>query len=207
MTITTTTTSTTGGADAGGRSDRDADTDSYLGMAVFLGAWVMTFAALFFAYSVVRSQAPSWPPPGTPALPRGLPGLNTLVLIASGLALRRSGVALRARGGPPALRPLLVAGVLGLAFLAGQIALWRAMSARGLTPGSGIYGSVFFALTGFHALHVLCGVVALAALAVAIARGPAPRAAARARALRATRLYWDFVAAVWVLMYLSIYVF
>lgn len=198
---------TTGTTAATGRAERDADTNSYLGMIIFLGAWVMMFAALFLAYGVVRAQAVSWPPPSTARLPRGWPGLNTLVLIASGLLLRRAGAALRARGGRAALRPLVAALALGAAFLGGQVVIWRAMTARGLTPGSGIYGSVFFALTGFHALHVLSGLVALAALAIGIACNPARRAAARARAVRVTALYWDFIAVVWVLMYLSIYVF
>src|SRR5688572_24518481 len=54
-----------------------------LGMVIFLASWAMMFAALFFAYAVVRSRALSWPPPGIPALPVALPALNTLVLLAS----------------------------------------------------------------------------------------------------------------------------
>jgi len=189
----------------GARTDRQADTDSYLGMIIFIGAWVMMFAALFFAYGVVRLQAPSWPPPAEAPLPRGLPGLNTLVLLASSLSLRAAMSSLRAGRDRAALRRLGGTLALGALFLCGQIAIWRAMSARGLTPASGIYGSVFFALTGFHALHVLCGLVALALLAAGIARAPARRPAARARAVRVTALFWDFIAIVWVAMFVAVY--
>jgi cytochrome c oxidase subunit 3 len=189
-----------------------AETDAYIGMIVFLGAWVMTFAALFFAYGVLRAQAVSWPPPTERRLPRGLPGLNTLVLIASSLWLRRGLAAARRasddsdgdrdRQSATSGHALLGAMALGAIFLTAQIGIWRAMMARGLAPASGIYGSVFFALTGFHALHVLCGLVALAVIGLGRARDRP----ARARALRVTALFWDFVTVIWVLMYLAIYV-
>ena len=99
---------------------------------------------------------------------------------------------------------LLASILLGVAFLGTQIALWQVMRARGLLPSSGVYGSVFFALTGFHALHVLGGLGALAWLALRDRRrlraGAAPLRAARLAAL-----YWDFIAVVWLLMYLAIF--
>ena len=91
----------------------------------------------------------------------------------------------RARGDPRALLPATVAAaLLGVGFLGAQLAIWRAMLARGLFPSSGVYGSVFYALTGFHALHVAGGVVALAAAGDPRARGTPrrPNAAARAAA-------------------------
>jgi cytochrome c oxidase subunit 3 len=195
--------------DGGGGMERDraaATIDALVGMTIFLGAWVMLFAALFLAYAVVRAQANEWPPFGAPRLPRAAPALNTLLLLASGLALHR-GVARARVGRRRALLPALaVTMILGAGFLAGQIALWRAMSARGLLPSSGVYGSVFFALTGFHALHVLGGLVVLAVLTLGAVR--ARRAGAQPddwRPARLTALYWDFVAAIWILMYLAIY--
>ena len=173
-------------------------------MTILLGAWVMLFAALFLAYGVLRVQANEWPPFGAPRLPRAAPAFGTLLLLASSLALRR-GLAFVRRGHRRALAPaLLTAALLGVGFLAAQIAVGRAVLASGLLPSSGAYGSVFFAFTAFHALHVLGGVIALGALAIRARRaarvGRAPVCAARL-----TALYWDFVGAVWVLMYLTIY--
>jgi len=179
--------------------------DSLVGMAIFLAAWAMLFAAMFLAYGVLRVQAAEWPPFGAPRLPRAAPALNTLLLIASGLTLRR-GLA-RARRRPDARlpRPALLASILlGVAFLGAQIALWQVMRARGLLPSSGVYGSVFFALTGFHALHVLGGLGALAWLALRDRRGRRA-GAAPLRAARLAALYWDFIAVVWLLMYLAIF--
>ena len=191
-------------AATGARSAAARDVDAAVGMTILLGAWVMLFAALFLAYGVVRVQANEWPPYGAPRLPLAVPGLNTLLLLASSAVLRR-GLARARRGEPGALLPAtVVAPLLGLAFLGAQIAIWRSMLARGLFPSSGVYGSVFYALTGFHALHVAGGVVALALLAAQTARARR-RHRTLTRALRLTALYWDFVAIVWVAMYLAVY--
>jgi cytochrome c oxidase subunit 3 len=191
------------GAD-GTRSAAARDVDATVGMTILLGAWVMLFAALFLAYGVVRVQANEWPPFGAPRLPLLVPGFNTLLLLASSVVVRR-GLARARRGDTGALLPAtVVATLLGLAFIGAQIASWRSMLVRGLFPSSGVYGSVFYALTGFHALHVAGGVVALALLAVHIARGRQTNRSP-VRALRLTALYWDFVAIVWVAMYVTVY--
>ena len=191
-------------AAAGTRSAAARDVDATIGMTILLGAWVMLFAALFLAYGVVRVQANEWPPFGAPRLPLLVPGFNTLLLLASSVALRR-GLARARRGDAGTLLPAtVVATLLGLAFIGAQIASWRSMLVRGLLPSSGVYGSVFYALTGFHALHVAGGVVALALLAVHTARGR-HRERTPVRALRLTALYWDFVAVVWVAMYVTVY--
>jgi mono/diheme cytochrome c family protein len=73
-----------GGADAGADdATRDAATRS-IGVAVALGVVTMTFAALLLAYAIVRVQAPAWPPPGEPGLPRVWPWLLSATLAALG---------------------------------------------------------------------------------------------------------------------------
>jgi cytochrome c oxidase subunit 3 len=163
-----------------------------IGMAIFLGAVAMLFAALFFAYAVMRAQAPAWPPAGQAPLPLGALGLNTLGLAAASLALRAARAVARRGDEARARRHAWAALALGAAFLAAQVRIWRSLVLAGSGPASGIYGSVFFAISGFHALHVAGGLVALGLVA---ARG------ATARRLGACALYWDFVLAVWVLFY------
>jgi cytochrome c oxidase subunit 3 len=150
--------------------------DGLVGLAIFLGATTMLFAALLLAYAVLRAQAVSWPPPGTPPFPKLGAGAVGLLLVAATLALR-------------AARPRLAL-AWGAAFLAGQVALWRHLVAAHLGPGAGPVGDVFFALTGFHALHVAAGLVVLAG--------------ARARRPRLVTLYWDFVLAVWLVIYAAV---
>jgi cytochrome c oxidase subunit III len=179
------------GVEAGGASRR-ADATTTVGMVIFLGTLAMLFAALFFAYAVMRAQAPAWPPAGLPALPRGALTANTLVLVAASLALRAARAAARRGDVVPARGRAVVALALGVAFLLAQVVVWRGLVLAGGGPASGIYGSVFFAISGLHALHVVGGVVALALVS---------RGGLTARRLGLCALYWDFVLVVWLLFF------
>ena len=157
------------------------EADAAVGLLVFLGATAMLFAALLLAYAVLRAQAPQWPPPGTPPLPRGLAGANTLLLAAASAVLwraRRSGL----RGARA------TAAALGAGFLVGQILLWRHLAAVGLGARGQLPGQVFLALSALHAVHVAAGLLVLA----------------WSRRLRLVSLYWDFVLAVWVVLYVAV---
>ena len=165
---------------------RRRELNGAVGLVVFLGTLAMLFAAMLFAYAVVRLQAPSWPPPGTPAFPQGGAAANGLLLLATSLALR---AAARRRGWA------VGALALGTGFLVAQIVLWRQLVAARLGPGAGALGDVFFALSALHAAHVLGGVVALV---TSLFRG-APR-----RRLRLTTIYWDFLLVVWLIIYVAV---
>lgn len=175
-----------------------------VGMAIFLGSWAMLFAGLFFAYALVRARAPVWPPLEAPPLPRLLPGLNTLAIAASSAAVVRAVRARelgRTRG---ASRSLAAAALLGAVFLSLQVLVWIGLWRDGLVPSSGPYGSVFYAFTVFHALHVLVGLVALVWLAASVRA----RTAAAAKASTDVRLwgwYWHFVGGLWALLYAAVY--
>jgi cytochrome c oxidase subunit 3 len=180
------------------------DVTSYVGMIIFLGGWAMMFAALFFAYAIVRYKQVEWPPAGENALPLVVPAINTALLVASSAALM---LALRAvRGARPAGLKLwlCVSFVLACGFLASQIVVWRGLWLDGLKPSSGIYGSVFYGLTWFHALHVIVGLVGLLTL---LPRAFAGRfSVGNHTAVRIWSMYWHFVDVVWVLMFMTIYV-
>ncbi len=157
-------------------TSRRREIDAQVGLLIFLGATAMLFAALLLAYAIVRSEAPSWPPTGAPPFPRGAAAANTLALVAASLALRRG------RAG--------AAFAFGTAFLAAQALLWRHLVAIHLGPAAGALGEVFFALSALHALHVLGGLLALALTG--------------ARRLRLLTIYWDFVLAVWIVVYVAV---
>jgi cytochrome c oxidase subunit 3 len=195
---------------------RRGDATAAVGMTIFLGATAMLFAALFFAYAVMRAQAPAWPPVGQAPLPRGALGVNTLVLLAATLALHAARAATRRDDrGATARRTAWGALALGAGFLAAQVGVWRALVHAGAGPASGIYGSVFFAISGFHALHVVGGLVALAFVVGAhrSISDATPDATSdttlgtttdpTARRLGLVALYWDFVLVVWLRFYLG----
>jgi heme/copper-type cytochrome/quinol oxidase subunit 3 len=182
---------------------REDDT-AWLGMVIFLGSWAMMFGSLFFAYGVLRLRQPGWPPPETPPLPRLLPAVNTLVLAFNALALQRSLNAARRGQKTDSVRSLVAGLVLGVVFVVLQVILWKTLFTSGLTLEDGSLAAVVYGLTGFHALHVLGGLVGLGLLLPAMLSGRLN--AARNNRLRLWVMYWHFVGVVWLTMYLLIFV-
>jgi cytochrome c oxidase subunit 3 len=180
------------------RRPRGAERTAHVGMAVFLGSWAMLFVGLFFAYAFVRAGAPAWPPLDAPALPRLVPGLNTLVIAASSAFVAGAVRAQELGRARSARLGLAAAAALGAVFLALQLLVWTDLWRRGLVPSGGPYPSVFYAFTAFHALHVAVGLAALAWLAAAAT------AASRTR-VRLWGWYWHFVGVVWAALYATVY--
>jgi cytochrome c oxidase subunit III len=189
------------GLDERRRRVRGPDRTAHVGMAIFLGSWAMLFAGLFFAYAFVRARAPAWPPLDAPPLPRLVPGLNTLAIAASSLAVARA-VRQRELGRPPAAARWLAGAVaLGAAFLGLQLLVWSELWRAGLVPSGGPFASVFYAFTAFHALHVLVGLGGLGAMAPRLRS----RAGAGATDVRLWGWYWHFVGLVWLALYAALY--
>jgi cytochrome c oxidase subunit 3 len=179
------------------------DFTASLGMIIFLGSWAMMFGALFFAYAFVRSRSVAWPPPGAPPLPVALPAVNTAVLLASSFTFAR-GLRELGRGRRRGLTLWVGATLLlGVVFLALQFLVWQAVGRAGLSLSSGTYGSIFYALTTFHALHVVVG---LAILLWVLFRSLAGKYTEHNYVnVRLCAMFWHFVDVVWVLMFLSLY--
>lgn len=172
-------------------------------MLFFLAGESMFFASLVSAFFVLRLGAPVWPPPLQPRLPVVVTGLNTLVLLASSVAMV---AALRAIGRDDAralVERLAVAASLGCLFLAVQGYEWVRLISYGLTVTSGAYGATFYTLIGIHAAHVVGALVWLTVTLVFAARGRF--ADGRTTRLRACATYWHFVVGLWPILYVSVY--
>jgi heme/copper-type cytochrome/quinol oxidase subunit 3 len=183
---------------------RRTDTTSYVGMVIFLGTWAMMFAGLFFAYADVRWKAPIWPPPGEPRAPLGLPALNTFLIALSSLTLARGLSAVRGAQTFALKRWIGLTMLLGATFLALQSVVWVQLWQSGLRPSNGIYGSVFYALTCFHALHVVVGLLGLALLLPGAIAGR--YTVQRHARVRLWAMFWHFVDAIWLVMFVTVYV-
>jgi heme/copper-type cytochrome/quinol oxidase subunit 3 len=186
--------------------ERSKELTAAVGMTMALGAWTMMFMSLLFVYFGLRSQALSWPPPGLPPMPLGLPSINTLVMIGSSLTLTRALTLLRKGAFDDAKRWMALTFVLGLSFVLLQVVLWHGMWTAGITVRTGSYGAVFYGLTVLHAIHVAAGLVVLGYLvALALRRSAAMRE--RVTTLRMCGMFWHFVDAVWLVMFVSLFLF
>jgi cytochrome c oxidase subunit 3 len=174
-----------------------------LAMLFLICGEIMFFGGLVSAFLVLRVTAALWPPPLQPRLPVGVTGVNTLVLLASSIAMVAASRALGRDDTRGLVRRLLVAAGLGTAFLLVQGYEWVRLVGFGLTVSSGAYGGTFYTLIGTHAAHVLAAVVWVGVTVVLAARGRF--ADGRTAPLRACAIYWHFVVALWPILYVTVY--
>jgi cytochrome c oxidase subunit 3 len=170
------------------------------GLATFLVADGMTFAGFFAAYLTFRAVNPL-PEGSTYELELLLPSINTVLLLVSSFTFHRAGKECRANRLSAARNWLLLTGALGLAFLAGQMVEYFTLP-FGLTDN--LFASTFYALTGFHGLHVTLGAICIAIVALQTRPGGAI-SAQNHFGLEAAELYWHFVDGIWVVLYGIIY--
>jgi cytochrome c oxidase subunit 3 len=137
-----------------------------------------------------------------PAL--GVPLINTTMLLTSGVTLTIAHHALRAKNRAMLNLFLALTFLLGFAFVALQAREYHeAYTEMGLTLGTGIYGSTFFMLTGFHGFHVTVGAIMLFVIWLRSLKGHfTPE---RHFAFEGVAWYWHFVDVVWLGLYIFVY--
>jgi cytochrome c oxidase subunit 3 len=224
------------GESIAGTYNKQVDTSFRMGMMWFIFSEVMFFAAFFGALFYARNlavpwiggegdgaltnfflwkgYAPAWPTNGPAAIGGhfdpmpawGVPLLNTLILLSSGVTITIAHHALRAGNRKQLLIWLgatVILGALFLKFQAGEY-IEAYTSSMNLTLGSGIYGSTFFMLTGFHGLHVTLGAIMLSVIWLRCLKGHFDRD--HHFAFEAVAWYWHFVDVVWLGLFLFVYV-
>ncbi len=138
--------------------------------------------------------------------PWGLPFINTVILLISSVTLTISHHALLVGDRARQRNFLAITVVLGLIFLCLQVEEYiHAYTEMGLTLKSGIYGSTFFMLTGFHGLHVTIGTIMLIIMLVRTMKGHLTPD--NHFAFEAAAWYWHFVDVVWLFLFLAVYWF
>jgi heme/copper-type cytochrome/quinol oxidase subunit 3 len=170
------------------------------GVVLFLVADLMIFAGLLATYFTLRQLPGQWPPAGV-RLDETSAAVGTAMLAASSATMLFTTHYL-ARNAFTTARVWLGATILlGTTFVLLTIHGWSTATFR---IDSHAYGSVYFATTGFHALHVLAGVLLLVMLffnmnAAAFERN-------RRAGAEAIGYFWHFVFAIWLLVWGSIFV-
>ncbi|MEM7054022.1 MAG: cytochrome c oxidase subunit 3 [Pseudomonadota bacterium] len=134
-----------------------------------------------------------------------LPMINTLILLLSGATITMAHVALKKLKRNALVFWMIATVALGALFLGLQMYEYvHAYRDLGLTLGSGIYGSTFFMLTGFHGLHVTVGSIMLIVITLRCVKGHfEPK---NHFAFEAVAWYWHFVDVVWLVLFVFVYV-
>ncbi len=173
-----------------------------LGMWLFLGSECLLFGGLISTYMLYRGRHSEnlgpdqvWDIPFTSA--------SSFVLLMSSLTMVLA-VSSAKRGDDRNTKTWLsVTALLGSLFVAGQVYEFTTFHAEGLGFGTSLFSSSFFALTGFHGVHVSVGIIMLLAVTGMVAKNRIP--GDKAEVVELVGLYWHFVDIVWILIFTLVY--
>jgi cytochrome c oxidase subunit 3 len=142
--------------------------------------------------------------PFTTMTPFWLPTINTALLLSSGVTLTIAHHALVAGQRSKTILFMWMTVLLGIVFLFVQgYEYYHAYHEMNLTLASGVYGSTFFMLTGFHGFHVFVGMLMLLFITLRLQKGQfTPE---RHFGFEGAAWYWHFVDVVWLGLYILIY--
>jgi cytochrome c oxidase subunit 3 len=216
------------GESESGKYQKWEDTSFRWGMSWFIFSEVMFFAAFFGALFYARQLSVPWlggldqkilwpdftavwPTAGpnfkdafTPMAAWGVPAINTALLLTSGVTLTFAHFALVKNNRSKLILWMMATIALGVLFLSLQI--WEyshAYAELNLKLTTGIYGSTFFMLTGFHGFHVTVGAIMLTVILFRCIAGHFKPD--HHFAFEAVAWYWHFVDVVWLLLFVVVY--
>ncbi len=208
----------------GGKYNAQVDGSFRWAMGWFIFSEVMFFAAFFGALFYARQMSvpllgdvdnallwpgfkPGWPTEGPyltspfhPMAAWGIPAINTLILLTSGITVTWAHWALRQNNRQQLILGLAATVALGITFLFLQI---HEYGEAAFSLSTGVYGATFFMLTGFHGFHVTLGTLMLIVILARSAKGHfTPE---HHFAFEAVSWYWHFVDVVWLGLFVFVY--
>lgn len=177
-----------------------ATSSSILGMTIFVASEAVFFAAFFGVYATSYTNARTWPPAGMAVPSLLLPGIAVVVLLASGLTMARCMGRSQRSDYPRGVVPWLGATLTGAV-------VFGVLTAVGLvdvdfSAAAGIYQSLFYVIVGLELAHIVGGLLLLVLVLVRANNGELEL---RRDPLQSAAIYWYFVVALGVVVYLVLY--
>jgi cytochrome c oxidase subunit 3 len=189
----------------GGQSPYATNSKKF-GMWLFLISDSLTFAAMLFAYTYSRVTNPDWPKPFdfSPAIIFST--VMTFCLLSSSLTMVLAVHAMNHGDRKATVKWIVATMIGGGAFVVLHMSEWlKLINVEHVTAlnnpwGVPLFGGTFFALTGLHMTHVICGLIYLTFIAVGVGRGKF-----KAEDVEVSGLYWHFVDLVWMFIFPLVY--
>ena len=189
----------------GGRSPYATNSKKF-GMWLFIISDSLTFSALLFAYTYSRVANPNWPTPFHFSPSIIFSSIMTFCLLSSSLTMVMAVHAMNHGNRKAAGGWILATMAGGAAFVILHMSEWlNLINNEHVTPfsnewGVPLFGATFFALTGLHMTHVICGLIYLAIITAGVMRGKF-----KAEDVEVSGLYWHFVDLVWMFIFPLVY--
>ena len=188
---------------------REDDLDNHhedfriFGLIIFLIADGMTFAGFFAAYLTYKAVNPL-PEGSIYELELSIPTLNTILLLISSATFHKAGKALVNQKNDLSQKWLIITASLGITFLICQLFEYFHLP-FGLTDN--LFASTFYALTGFHGLHVTLGTLMILIISWQTRINGGRITYKNMFPLEAVELYWHFVDGIWVILFIILYLY
>jgi cytochrome c oxidase subunit 3 len=196
-------------------AERERAADAF-GMWVFIGSEAMLFGAVLLVFLAARLRYGAAFADAAKHLSLALGTLNTAILISSSFAMALAHMFTTGGRGRSAAWALAATALLGAVFLAIKAVEYARELAEGVAPVLGapftydgpdpvhaqLFLSLYFGMTGLHALHLGAGILMVCGLLLLWSR---TKEAGRLRRVQAVGLYWHFVDIVWVFLFPVLY--
>ena len=174
------------------------------GMLTFLLSEVAFFSTLIVAYVAFLGVPQSGPTPAVLSL--SLVIFTTICLLSSSGTIHLAEKHLRSGAQRAFVLWLTATIALGVIFLLGTAYEWYGLITRdGLTISRNLFGTTYYTLVGFHALHVSAGVIAMLIVLSLGLRGAVTKK--NRLGVELVSWYWHFVDGVWIVVFSLVYLF
>ncbi|MEI6576179.1 MAG: cytochrome c oxidase subunit 3 family protein [Bacteroidota bacterium] len=185
------------------------DQASKLGMWLFIFTEILLFGGLFIVYSIYRYMHQTAFHLAGEELNDVIGTINTVILLVSSMTIAMSVTAIQKGNTKLVLRLIAITVILGIVFLVNKYFEWNVKFEHGLYPsskfvqalgaGDTLFFSLYFLMTGLHALHIIVGLTVLVWVAVYIKKG-------RVRPdkyafLENGALYWHLIDLIWIFLF------
>tara|TARA_Y100001968_G_scaffold8503_1_gene7161 strand:+ start:14524 stop:15120 length:597 start_codon:yes stop_codon:yes gene_type:complete len=176
------------------------DGHNITGFIIFLCSESIIFLAFFAGYAILKVTAPVWYPEGINSIAVRMPLINTIILVSSSFVIYFAEQYLHKKNLWGFRVVWLVTMLMGGYFVYGQYVEWSELT---FSLDSGVFGSMFYLLTGFHGLHVITGI---ALMGLMLIRSFIPgNYSSGEMGVESVSLFWHFVDVIWIILFVLIY--
>ena len=189
------------------------DTATKLGMWLFIFTELLLFGGLFLVYSIFRAKYPTNFHEGSLELSVTIGAINTIALLFSSMTIAMALTAMQKNNKKLAMRLIAITLLMASLFLFNKYIEWSTKFEHGLYPGSDLmellergdllYFSLYFFMTGLHALHIVVGMVLLGISFLKVKNGSIQSQSFVI--LENSALYWHLVDLVWIFLFPLLY--
>jgi cytochrome c oxidase subunit 3 len=183
---------------------------SKIAMTIMMISWAIFFVTLFVVYALFRATSNVWPPAGFDPIPLNLPLISTFIVCASSMTYELFRSKFLTRHFAQAKLFLLTTFLLGLGFLGTQASLWRLMKSLGYYVESGVFTSLVYSFTWIHSAHIGLAIIALFWVFYKFngyLKDNKTDNESHALLFKNVGTFWHFLGIVWLIIFITIFVF